>query len=113
MSDVAVRVENLGKQYHIGERAHYKTVREGFSTMVAAPFARLRGRPPRPRSSNHFRSNTFWALRHVSFELKQGELLGIIGRNGAGKSTLLKILSQITEPTEGVADIRGRARSPP
>jgi lipopolysaccharide transport system ATP-binding protein len=111
MSDVAVRVENLGKRYHIGERAHYKTVREGFSTLVAAPFAKLRGRAPQPRSTNHFRSNTFWALRHVSFELKQGELLGIIGRNGAGKSTLLKILSQITEPTEGIADIRGRVRS--
>jgi lipopolysaccharide transport system ATP-binding protein len=111
MSDIAVRVEDLGKRYHIGERAHYKTMRETISTAVSAPFDRLLGRPPKPASNNHFRSNTFWALRHVSFELKQGELLGIIGRNGAGKSTLLKILSRITEPTEGVADIRGRVRS--
>ncbi|MDQ6672230.1 MAG: ABC transporter ATP-binding protein [Chloroflexota bacterium] len=111
MSDIAVRVENLGKQYHIGERAHYKTVRETFSGLVGTPFARMRGRSREKSSSDHFRTNTFWALRNVSFELKQGELLGIIGRNGAGKSTLLKILSQITEPTEGVADIRGRVRS--
>src|SRR6202022_1525757 len=71
----------------------------------------LGGRPDRKASADHFRANTFWALQHVSFELKQGELLGIIGRNGRGKSTLLKILSKITEPTEGTADIRGRVRS--
>jgi lipopolysaccharide transport system ATP-binding protein len=111
MSDIAVRAENLGKRYHIGERAHYKTVRETFGALVTAPFSVLRGRPHKPVFANHRNSNTFWALRHASFELKQGEVLGIIGRNGAGKSTLLKILSQITEPTEGVADIRGRVRS--
>lgn len=111
MSDLAVRVENLGKRYHIGQRAHYNTVREAFSNMVTKPFTRLRGQPIAPRPSNHFRSNTFWALKNVSFELRQGELLGIIGRNGAGKSTLLKILSRITEPTEGYADVRGRVRS--
>src|SRR5215471_18813196 len=111
MTDLAVRVDNLGKQYHIGQRAHYNTVRETFSKLIATPFIKLSGRPRVRKRSNHFRSNTFWALRNVSFELKQGELLGIIGRNGAGKSTLLKILSRITEPTEGVADIRGRVRS--
>jgi lipopolysaccharide transport system ATP-binding protein len=111
MSDLAVRVENLGKRYHIGQRAHYNTVREAFSNLVGSPFAKLLGRSTVRSPSRHFRSNTFWALREVSFELKQGQLLGIIGRNGAGKSTLLKILSRITEPTEGTADIRGRVRS--
>jgi lipopolysaccharide transport system ATP-binding protein len=111
MSDLAVRVENLGKRYNIGQRAHYNTVRESFSSLMSTPFRHLRGLPVAPRQSTHFRRNTFWALRNVSFELRQGELLGIVGRNGAGKSTLLKILSRITEPTEGVADIRGRVRS--
>jgi lipopolysaccharide transport system ATP-binding protein len=110
MSDLAVRVEDLGKRYRIGERAHHRNVREAFGRMLAAPYARLRRRQ-RKAASNHHEANTFWALRHVSFELKQGELMGIVGRNGAGKSTLLKILSRITEPTEGTADIRGRVRT--
>jgi lipopolysaccharide transport system ATP-binding protein len=111
MTDIAVRAEDLGKWYRIGERAHDRNVREAFSAAVLAPFRRVRhGRSggllhaPKPRPS-------FWALRHVSFELREGELLGIVGLNGAGKSTLLKILSRITEPTEGGVDIRGHVRS--
>jgi homopolymeric O-antigen transport system ATP-binding protein len=111
MSDVAVRVETLGKRYRIGERAHHKTVRETFGALVRTPFLTLRGYPRPPMFSHWREANTLWALRDVSFELKQGELLGIIGHNGAGKSTLLKILSRITEPTEGYADVRGRVRS--
>lgn len=95
MSDIAIRVENLGKRYRLGARERYKALRD----VLANPFRRT---PP---------AETIWALRNVSFEIKAGEVVGIIGRNGAGKSTLLKILAQITEPTEGWAEIRGRVGS--
>jgi ABC-type polysaccharide/polyol phosphate transport system ATPase subunit len=110
MSDIAVRVEDLGKWYRIGERAHDKNVREAFTALMKAPYGmvrhhRLRGVVKRREAPS------FWALRHVSFEIHQGDLLGVIGLNGAGKSTLLKILSQITQPTEGEAEIRGHVRA--
>jgi lipopolysaccharide transport system ATP-binding protein len=111
MSRLAVRVEELGKEYRIGERAHYRTLRERLNNVVAGRLSALPGRQRRQSRFTHAAATHFWALRHVSFELEQGELLGIIGRNGAGKSTLLKILSKITEPTEGVAEVRGRVRS--
>jgi lipopolysaccharide transport system ATP-binding protein len=105
MSDVAIRVENLGKRYRIGsEKEQYGTLRDSVMGAVQAPLRRLR----RGSASN---TEEFWALRDVSFELKHGEVLGVIGRNGAGKSTLLKILSQITEPTAGRAQIHGRVGS--
>jgi lipopolysaccharide transport system ATP-binding protein len=107
MSNLAIRVENLGKQYRIGgPQARYKTLRETLNGAVAAPLRRVRS-IARGRSSGSGRE-LFWALRDVSFEVRPGEVVGIIGRNGAGKSTLLKILSQITEPTEGFAELRGR-----
>lgn len=103
MSDVAIRAENLSKLYRIGARqARYKTIRESLVDTLAAPF---RGLPRNPQS------NYIWALKDVSFDIKQGEVVGIIGRNGAGKSTLLKILSRITKPTEGRVEIRGRVGS--
>jgi len=110
MSDIAIRVENLSKQYHIGgPQARYKTIRESLTKAVQAPFRRLasvvRGQ------SSAVSNETIWALKDVSFEVKRGEVVGIIGRNGAGKSTLLKILSRITEPTEGRAEIHGRVGS--
>jgi lipopolysaccharide transport system ATP-binding protein len=107
MSNLAIRVENLGKQYRIGgPQARYKTLRESLSGGAAAALRRIRSiaRGRAPGGSREM----FWALRDVSFEVRPGEVVGIIGRNGAGKSTLLKILSRITEPTEGYAELRGR-----
>lgn len=107
MSDTVIRVENLGKRYRIGlkEKAP-KTLRQAMTGVVGSPFKYLRTvlREPTPEE-------TIWALKDVSFEVKQGDVVGIIGRNGAGKSTLLKILSQITEPSCGYAEIRGRVGS--
>ncbi len=102
MSEVAIRVENLGKSYQIAHATHsgYKTLQEDLIRLIRRPFARS--------ASNR---ETFWALKDISFEVNEGEVLGIIGRNGAGKSTLLKILSRITKPTTGSADVYGRVGS--
>ena len=160
MTDIAVKVENLGKLYRIGQIVGYSTLRESLMNLAYAPFRRLRqtgdrtedgrrktedrketedgrqktgqkmddGRreteksclrspvsshspvsgPPSPVSSP---SNYIWALKDVSFEVKHGEAVGIIGRNGSGKTTILKILSRITAPTEGRVEIRGRVGS--
>jgi lipopolysaccharide transport system ATP-binding protein len=111
MTDTVIKVENLSKQYRIGAREKYKTFRE---TLVDAAKAPLKGIGSLfSRDSSHVarHAETIWALKDVSFEVKQGEVLGIIGRNGAGKSTLLKILSKITEPTEGRVELRGRVGS--
>jgi len=104
MDDIAIRVENLSKLYRIGlVRQPYHTLRDEIVDRVRSLF-RSNGRSPQGEEM-------FWALRDLSFDVKQGEVVGIIGRNGAGKSTLLKILSRITEPTEGEAKIRGRVGS--
>ncbi|MBI4530645.1 MAG: ABC transporter ATP-binding protein [Candidatus Latescibacteria bacterium] len=108
MSDIAIRVETLGKLYRIGrlQQAPYKTLRETLMNAVSAQWGWF---------SRNGRSagvdDTIWALKDVSFEVTHGEIIGLIGRNGAGKSTLLKILSRITEPTEGYAEIHGRVSS--
>src|SRR5438309_3568650 len=103
MNDVAIRVENLSKQYKIGVRNRHDTLRDLLMGGLKSMFSRNGAAPAR--------NDTFWALRDISLEIKQGEVAGIIGRNGAGKSTLLKILSRITEPTEGEAKIHGRVAS--
>lgn len=105
MSDVAISVEGLGKRYRIAhQRDPYGRLTESLASAFQAPLDRMRGKPRQT-------AEWFWALRDVSFELRHGGVLGVIGRNGAGKSTLLKILSRITEPTTGTAQLEGRVGS--
>jgi len=108
MRNVAIRVENLSKLYHIGQgkTAAYETLGERITDMLTGPLRSMRS--VLQGQSSAVASDSIWALKDVSFEVNHGEVVGIIGRNGAGKSTLLKILSQITEPTEGHIDLYGR-----
>jgi lipopolysaccharide transport system ATP-binding protein len=122
MSDLVIRVENLGKKYrilHQRDRQRYVTLRDLLADKLLAPKRWLESQIAnggarhalKPAYNTASKREDFWALKDVSFEVKRGEVLGVIGRNGAGKSTLLKILSRITEPTEGLARIRGRVAS--
>jgi lipopolysaccharide transport system ATP-binding protein len=105
MSDLAIRVEHLSKQYHLGvAQPRYETFRDAIINAVQTPVRILQGK-------TSSKPETFWALDDINFEIKHGEAVGIIGRNGAGKSTLLKILSRITRPTRGRADLYGRVGS--
>jgi lipopolysaccharide transport system ATP-binding protein len=105
----AIRVNKLSKRYRLGtsRRPADHQLREILTEGAVHLWRRLRGMPPRPPSPE----GVLWALRDVSFQVQRGEAIGIIGRNGAGKSTLLKILSRITEPTYGRAEMRGRLGS--
>jgi len=108
-SDLAISVSGLGKRYRIGKRERYRTLRDTLTETLTAPFRRIRA--ALSGAADRTTENTIWAVRDVSFEIKSGEVVGVIGRNGAGKSTLLKVLSRITEPTEGRADLYGRIGS--
>jgi lipopolysaccharide transport system ATP-binding protein len=107
VADVAVNVEAISKRYRLGTGAHhYGRLTESLSNAFTAPLRKLSRTRVAPRGEQFL-----WALKDVSFEVREGEAVGIIGRNGAGKTTLLKVLSRITEPTEGRAVLRGRVGS--
>jgi lipopolysaccharide transport system ATP-binding protein len=111
MGGVAIRVDGLGKRYRLQPQRGYETLGESLARSAAhvmrAPASLFRSRQPAPRRDD----SHFWALRDVSFTVDQGQIVGVIGGNGAGKSTLLKILSRITSPTTGRAEVRGRLGS--
>lgn len=102
-----IKIENISKKYYIGAKeAKSDTLRDVITDSIKSPFQRF-------KKLNAYRNdnNFIWALKGVSFDVKEGDIVGIIGRNGAGKSTLLKIISRITEPTEGCVKIKGRVAS--
>jgi lipopolysaccharide transport system ATP-binding protein len=113
LPSTAIKIENLSKKYRLGAHHGYKTFRETLVSVAKAPFQRLRS----PLGYNTDLENKIdesefiWALKDVNLEVERGDVVGIIGRNGAGKSTLLKILSKITEPTDGRIELRGRVGS--
>ena len=110
MSEIAIRVENLSKLYRIGQRDSYLTLRDTLANALRAPFRYLRANGDQWSSADGH-DNTIWALKEVSFEVRRGESVGIIGLNGAGKTTLLKILCRITKPTGGYAEVWGRVET--
>ena len=102
MKHLAIQAEQLGKEYAIAQATNrHPTLRDYLGQMLTSPLQRL-GHVLRGRGA-HTKQETFWALKDVSFEVERGTVVGVIGRNGAGKSTLLKILSRITDPSEGWA----------
>jgi lipopolysaccharide transport system ATP-binding protein len=111
MPETLISINELGKKYlidHRSERPRYKSLRDAIADGSRAALSRF---IPNGKTTPRHTVEDFWALRDVSFDVKQGEVVGIIGRNGAGKSTLLKVLSRITDPTEGEVRIRGRVAS--
>src|SRR5579885_2044877 len=105
---VVIRAEGLSKQYRLGMLEPYKALRDVITGAFAAPYRIARDLA---RGESRRKASRIWVLDDVSFEVGQGEVVGIIGANGAGKSTLLKILSRITDPTRGEAVLRGRVGS--
>ncbi|MEB3314239.1 MAG: ATP-binding cassette domain-containing protein, partial [Cyanobacteriota bacterium] len=114
MADPVIEVENLGKKYLIDHQSQtnsrYVALRDVLTDQIRSLGRRFQSGAPDPRARTS-RKEEFWALKQVSFQVQQGEVVGIIGRNGAGKSTLLKLLSRITQPTTGTIHLRGRVAS--
>jgi lipopolysaccharide transport system ATP-binding protein len=106
MTDFVIKVENLGKRYRLGRRERYVALRDVLARAATAPVRKLRGGGSSESSDAHI-----WALKDICLEVKQGEIIGMVGRNGAGKTTLLKVLTRITRPTTGHARIWGRVGS--
>ena len=98
MGEIAIWAEGLSKRYRMGEQERYTALRDVLARSLRAPWTLFRRAP----------QETFWALKDVDLEIKHGDVFGLIGRNGSGKTTLLKILSRITNPTSGRAEIYGR-----
>lgn len=112
MTEIAIRVENICKEYRIGElQDNYRTLRDALAGTVYGSVRAFQSLVRRNGEGRRKKAKTIFALKDISFEVKSGEILGLIGRNGAGKSTLLKILSRITEPTTGRARLYGRVGS--
>src|SRR5690606_600220 len=112
MSDAAIKVHQLNKRYRIGlEDEHHDTLAQALFWWVKSPVRNYQRLKKLASFEDGEADDNCWELRDVNFEVNTGEVVGLIGRNGAGKSTLLKILSRITEPTSGYADIRGRVSS--
>jgi lipopolysaccharide transport system ATP-binding protein len=111
MGKLAIRAEGLGKKFRLGERQRYFALRDALTRAVGAPFRMLSRLASGQLPFGGGERKEFWALSDVNFSIAPGEVVGLIGRNGAGKSTLLKILSRITEPTQGRALLRGRVGS--
>jgi lipopolysaccharide transport system ATP-binding protein len=105
MTEIAIKAEGLGKNYQLGLNAAYGSLREAVSEAGRRTVGRLVGRGEKPEI------DVLWALKDVSFEIEQGEAVGLIGHNGAGKSTMLKLLSRIAEPSTGYAEVTGRVGS--
>lgn len=108
MTDIAIQVEGLSKYYRIGKRGGHLTLKDSLTRSCMRAFNLFRDKKT---GKSKAKNNYIWALKDISFEVKKGEIIGIIGRNGAGKTTLLKILSRITVPTKGYAEINGRVGS--